>query len=525
MENFNLALEMLSEQLEQGSTVWYILFAVLIAIAGGYFFRGVYIYFKRSVESVYFMAFCLSVFFWAFLILCGPLFGLNNGEDTVAGLVITCADFLMPVLLMLQIWSQVSYKPITASTRLVWLLVPIILTGFVALKTMIPDFNILTITVLEEQVSIVAFAASVYFIIIVVKSYLLCFNVFYQMPAHMRRSTYQMLIAITIITIAHSVSTYFRLTQEISNVLLAIAYVIAIYALYTAFFIANAENVIATSRDFVFSNLSTLVIIVSLKGSILDWNQKQKDDNNMPLPNPKYKEPYTLYRKRILETCNGTISPLEENILNIKDEDGETNFLFTWHEISHLGRKFGYLIEIANVTNVYNRLRSIEGIAYFDNLTLLHNRNAYIEKVKEISEPENMPLLIIIGDVNNLKKINDELGHLNGDKLLLTVTKAVKEHAPEGAFIARIGGDELVMLMANSSREVADTFIESVTNTLSAINDPDIGTPSISWGYSIMEDVSVSYNDVFRDADAIMYDAKRQSREVTISGVVPQNDR
>jgi len=256
-----------------------------------------------------------------------------------------------------------------------------------------------------------------------------------------------------------------------------------------------------------------------MKGNILDWNRKEKG-GCLPLPNPKYKEPYAHYRKRILDTCNGTVSPHDENILNVKGTDGENNFLFTWHDIGYKGRQYGYLIEIADVSNIYAKLRYIEVIAYYDNLTSLHNRNAYIERVKQVAKPENMPLTIIIGDVNNLKMVNDLYGHLSGDNLLLTITTIVKENAPEGAFVARIGGDELVLLIPKSNDNAAPSFIDRVTRKLDSINDSGFGRPTVSWGYAIMRDINENYNDVFRTADGIMYEAKRKSREVTLSGMV-----
>jgi GGDEF domain-containing protein len=59
-----------------------------------------------------------------------------------------------------------------------------------------------------------------------------------------------------------------------------------------------------------------------------------------------------------------------------------------------------------------------------------------------------------------------------------------------------------------------------MTDTFNAIDDVDFGIPSISWGYSVMYDITENYNDVFRAADAIMYEAKRKAREVSIRGVV-----
>ena len=519
MGEVNHAAQLILEQLEEGSIVWVALFGALFFVTVFYLFRGIYIYSKRSVESTNFVVFCVPIIVWAFLIESGPLFGWNEGGGVWLRLGISAAGQLIPVMLMLHIRSQVSYRPITAGTRVGWLAVPILLIANEALTIIDTGFDPGMIP--GVRLPVLALAANAYFIIVIVQAYLLCFNVFYQMPKHMRRSTHQMLVAITAMLVARGISVFFVVAGNTADVLFAIALIIAMHTLYTAFFIANSSNVIVTSRDFVFSNLSTIVITVSLKGNILDWNHKDKN-GCYPLPDPKYKEPYPLYRKRILEMGNGTVSPHYENILNIKGEDGENHFLFTWHDISYFGRKFGYLVEIAEVTSVYSKLRYFEDIAYYDNLTSLNNRNAYIEYVKEVSVAENMPLLIMIGDVNNLKKINDTYGHLHGDKLLMTVTKAVKDNTQERAFLARIGGDELVLLLPNADERDAVSFIASVTESLNAIKDPKSGTPSVSWGYSFMQDASENYNDVFRAADAIMYEAKKRAREISISGVVPQ---
>ena len=518
MDHVNKAINLIGEQLLEGSIIWIAVFGLLFVYSMIYFFRGLYIYSKRSVESAYFMIFCALVAVWAFLRASGAVFGWDIAPGTPIYVVIVAAGLLIPVLLMFHIWSQVSYRPITATVRFFWLVVPLALIVFTAFDVYDQEinFNIL----FYGQISLITLISHIYFLVVIVKSYLLCFNIFYQMPKHMRNSTYHMIIAITSLLVANVISIYFAVPDHIHDVIVAIAYIIATSVLCRAFFIANSSNVIVTSRDFVFSNLSTIVITVSLKGSILDWNKKDKGAFS-PLPDPKYKEPYPLYRKRIIDVCKAAISPHDENIINIIGDNSETHFLFTWHEISYLGRKFGYLVEISEVTKIYTKLRYLEDSAFFDTLTSLHNRNAYIETVKEISSQDNMPLLILVGDVNNLKKINDNLGHLAGDKLLLVITGVIKSKAPEKAHVFRIGGDEIAMLVSNADEDVATTFINAVTDELSQINDPEIGRPSISWGWSIMDSISDNYNEVFRAADDIMYQEKKKAKEVSISGFVP----
>jgi len=518
-ENVDRAIDLIYNQFTEGSAIWTILFGLLTVTTVFYLCRSLWVNKKRSIESFIFFIFCIPVLLWGFLFFGGTLIGFSTAPDTFVGVATDCSFYLIPVLMMLHIWSQVSYKLITRSVWIVWLAVPVALSVISAINAIDPALIDDTIMIGDAGFSMVMFGSLIYVVVVIAKSYLLCFNVFYQMPQHMRQSTYQMLIAITAITIARGISIYFDLSRDLNNLLFCIALLVVMYTLYTAFFIATASNVIVTSRDFVFSSLSTLVIMISMKGNILDWNRKEKG-GCLPLPNPKYKEPYAHYRKRILDTCNGTVSPHDENILNVKGTEGENNFLFTWHDIGYKGRQYGYLIEIADVSNIYAKLRYIEVIAYYDNLTSLHNRNAYIERVKQVAKPENMPLTIIIGDVNNLKMVNDLYGHLSGDNLLLTITSIVKENAPEGAFVARIGGDELVLLIPKSNDSAAPTFIDTVTRELDAINDAGFGRPTVSWGYAIMRDINENYNDVFRTADGIMYEAKRKSREVTLSGMV-----
>jgi len=518
LENINQAIELIGEQLQEGTIFWYGLFGALFIVAVTCLFRGIYIQARRAVESAYFTVFCIPIIIWAFLIAATPLLVSSGERGTYVMIGIVAADILIPVFLMFHIWSQVSYRPITFAVRFFWLLVPAALIAVEAFELYDPGINLNFI--FYGRITVISLVSGFYFIVVIVKSYLLCFNVFYQMPKHMRNSTYQMLIAITAMLTSKLIVLYFAAPDNISGVIHVVAYIIALGTLYKAFFIANSSNVIVTSRDFVFSNLSTLVITVSLKGNILDWNRKGKNAC-LPLPDPKYKEPYHIYRKRIIEECNAASSPYDENIINIVSDAGEHHFLFAWHEISFLNRKFGYLVEISEVTKSYSKLRYIEAIAYFDNLTSLHNRNAYIEKVKGISIEENMPLLILVGDVNNLKKINDTLGHLMGDKLLLIITDVVKKKAPERAFVARIGGDELVLLIPKANDAYATAYINEVTKTLNSINDPDIGTPSISWGYSVMYNTTENYNDVFCAADAIMYQAKQKTKQISLSGIVP----
>lgn len=509
---------MIAEQFQEGSIVCLVLFAIVAILTLVYMLRGIHILVTRSVESFNFVLFCIPVFSWAVMMFISSKIGFENLESMGLNIIIVAAGLLFSPLLMLHIQSQVSYYPVTTGKRLAWFSVPIIEIVLWAIHAF--DLNASFDFMFGPRISVFSLIATVYTVIVLVRAYLLCFNVFYQMPKHMRRSTYHLLAAITALAVVSVLDTYFQFSMNASAVLLAFGLIIVLQTLFSAFFIANSSNVIVTSRDFVFQSLSTIVLTVSRKGNILDWNKKAKD-GCMPLPNPMYKEPYPQYRQRILETYNGIVSKYDENVISVKVDDIENHLLFTWHDIGFLDRKFGFLVEVSDITKTYQTIRYFEEIALVDNLTGLNNRNSYIEEVKKIGVAENMPLCIIVGDVNNLKKTNDSIGHLQGDRLLCTISDAVKDVAKGNFFIARIGGDEIAILARNTEADAAKEFTEAVDAALSQIHDEHFGMPGISWGWAVMHSEAEDYNSLFREADAIMYESKKCAKEISLSGVVP----
>jgi diguanylate cyclase (GGDEF)-like protein len=127
----------------------------------------------------------------------------------------------------------------------------------------------------------------------------------------------------------------------------------------------------------------------------------------------------------------------------------------------------------------------------------------------------------LVGDANNLKLVNDTLGHLCGDKLLTTLADCTRKAAPPGSFIARTGGDEMVVLIPNSEEDSGETFVSSFNELLDGISDEEYGRPSMSWGYSVMRDESEEFNEVYQRADKEMYKNKVEAKSalpITFSG-------
>ena len=106
------------------------------------------------------------------------------------------------------------------------------------------------------------------------------------------------------------------------------------------------------------------------------------------------------------------------------------------------------------------RLRYLSEI---DILTGLYNRYSFEEKIKELNYEEYLPLGIIMGDVNGLKLVNDTLGHLEGDNLLKSISKILKDICNPNAYVFRWGGDEFIILVPNCNELKSEKIITSIT--------------------------------------------------------------
>lgn len=126
---------------------------------------------------------------------------------------------------------------------------------------------------------------------------------------------------------------------------------------------------------------------------------------------------------------------------------------------NHVWGIVGLARDITERKNMEEKLRYLSET---DMLTKLYNRYSFEEKSKALDMEENFPLGIIMGDVNGLKLVNDSLGHLEGDKVLISISEILKNVCFGKGYVFRWGGDEFVMLIPNASEEACEKIIEKI---------------------------------------------------------------
>lgn len=172
------------------------------------------------------------------------------------------------------------------------------------------------------------------------------------------------------------------------------------------------------------------------------------------------------------------------------------------------GDHIGSVAIFTDVTQNRQLLSRLEEKAGMDSLTGLANRMAYEGARKRLDVPEHLPLSIIMCDVNGLKAVNDNLGHLYGDMMLQAVAEILETACPGPGFVARIGGDEFVCLLSCTSEEAASAFMEKIKEMMSNRKNLPF-TLSAALGTATKLSADEDINDVSALADNRMYENKK----------------
>jgi len=175
-------------------------------------------------------------------------------------------------------------------------------------------------------------------------------------------------------------------------------------------------------------------------------------------------------------------------------------------------RIFGDII-INSIERVKNE-DNLKYISFHDSLTGLYNRFYFEEEMERLSKSRDLSLSIILCDIDNLKYINDSFGHDTGDIAIIEVAKILKSIFRESDIIARIGGDEFVILLQNVDNDTIKNMIDRIYEELNSYSSK-IGTfpINISIGYSILDKKEKDPLISFKEADDMMYNMKLTKKD------------
>lgn len=184
-------------------------------------------------------------------------------------------------------------------------------------------------------------------------------------------------------------------------------------------------------------------------------------------------------------------------------------------QLSELGLK-NYLQkeELAFRQELETELRGenakLEVFHKYDKLTGVFSRAYYEERLREILEKKEYPIVIISGDMNNLKLCNDVFGHQHGDKTLRTLGEILRKEAKDEYIIGRCGGDEFCIAIPHGRMEQAEEYCKRVHSACLTVDA--MLPPSISLGCFLMESDAIPLEYAVRKAEEAMYNAKMKRK-------------
>jgi len=143
-----------------------------------------------------------------------------------------------------------------------------------------------------------------------------------------------------------------------------------------------------------------------------------------------------------------------------------------------------------------------------DSLTGLFNRAYFNAELNRLAQGRMFPMSIVMGDVNDLKTVNDTLGHEAGDNLICLAARIILEAFRAEDIVARIGGDEFAVLLPETELRVAEEAVERIMSTPEIIS----GQVSIAFGIATAENRE-QLEDALRLSDERMYRHKSFLKE------------
>jgi len=190
------------------------------------------------------------------------------------------------------------------------------------------------------------------------------------------------------------------------------------------------------------------------------------------------------------------------------------NFNSTWDMLLFLVFIIlGYVFVFAGISSAsqiislqYN-MEKLEWVSNTDPLTGLYNRRFYEDELKRLDTERNLPMTIVMADVNGLKLINDSFGHVMGDELLKKVAEVIKKGCRTNDIIARLGGDEFVIILSKTNAFETEKIIKRIKDLSlkEKVGSIDI---SISFGYETKNNEEENNQEIFKKAEDHMYKKK-----------------
>ncbi len=174
------------------------------------------------------------------------------------------------------------------------------------------------------------------------------------------------------------------------------------------------------------------------------------------------------------------------------------------------------LVDLRN--DLEERAERLEVLSQTDELTGLLNRRAFIDRASSLikqAQRSGLSYAFYMIDIDHFKRINDLHGHDFGDQVLSAVAKILADNTRDNDILARIGGEEFALMTLDQPRDASGQLAEKL---LAAIRQAPILDITVTASLGCTISTTASFEQIYKDADVLLYQAKHQGRNQAICG-------
>jgi len=271
---------------------------------------------------------------------------------------------------------------------------------------------------------------------------------------------------------------------------------------------------------------SVVGIYIIVEGKFIYVNQRLAQifgyDRNELIGKSNLELTYREDRKKVIDNIRKRTSGEKESIeysFRGVTKDGEIRYLHVFGSSFIYEGKRAVIGTLIDETETVSAKKELERLARYDTLTGLFNRHIFTEEFRrsiELARRRGHRVALFIMDIDNFKRINDSLGHGEGDEVLKVVSQRIKKSIEsEGGLLARIGGDEFAIII-----EDFDTIDEigSIARKLKAIMRKTIEIDNyrlritLSIGISLFPEHGSDIKQLQKAADIALYQSKKNGK-------------
>lgn len=256
-----------------------------------------------------------------------------------------------------------------------------------------------------------------------------------------------------------------------------------------------------------------LMFLLQKDGTILDFK---------PGPEPLLLQPHQFLGKNLSETFPPyLVEPTLQAMQRTLETGAVQTFEYSLESNGKTGHYEARLVRCSkeeilaicrDITDRSLMERQLKDLCLRDALTGLYNRAFFEEEMRRLERQREGQAGLLVCDVDGLKIVNDSLGHEAGDQLLKLVADILRQSFRSGDIIARIGGDEFVVLLNTNSTRIFEQATRRIVRHIETYNANNTLPLSLSSGFAVSRHSPPDMAALFKDADNNMYRQKLRQK-------------